>query len=51
MSWDQTELNKWYKSWLKNNFGPRMDYYFGVKTTLKKAKKSKEATQEASFSP
>jgi len=40
MNWDQTELNTWYKSWLKDNFGPRMEKYFGkiVRARTKKGR-------------
>ena len=37
MSWDQTEFNKYQKSWLKN-FNKRMEVYFG-KTVRARTKK------------
>ena len=37
MSWDQTEFNKYQKSWLKN-FNKRMEFYFR-KTVRARTKK------------
>jgi len=37
MSWDQTEFNKYQKSWLKN-FNKKMEFYFG-KTVRARTKK------------
>ena len=49
MSWDQTEFNKYQKSWL-NNFNKKMEFYFGkrVRARTKKGtyKKDDPSTPE-----
>ena len=62
MSWDQTEFNKYQKSWL-NNFNKKMEFYFGkrVRARTKKGTYKKDdpstpeneayTTTKAAFSP
>ena len=46
MSWDQTEFNKYQKSWL-NNFNKKMEFYFGKRVRARTKKGTYKADDKS----